>query len=297
MTTKQNSTFSMTGYGREDFEWKEKKISIEIKSLNSKQADLFLKIPNYYKSKEFELRNDLVKVLERGKIEVFVSIQTQTKGGNQFNKDLAQNYYSELKELEQTLKIPNANSDYLSLLMRMPDIMSASEETLTDEEWDVFMNHFRKALDNIQAFRMQEGDVLRNELQERINNILGHLQKVKDQDVLRMPAITGRIQSKLEEVLQSKEFDRTRLEQELMFYSEKIDITEEKLRLATHCDYFINTLNEEVNKGRKLLFITQEIGREINTIGSKANDSTIQKLAVEMKDELEKIKEQCANVL
>jgi len=287
----------MTGFGKATKEIPGKKITVEIRSLNSKQLDLNVRMPYLYKEKELELRTEISKQLERGKVDV--SIYTESTAETiptTLNKTLAKAYYNELKSLSEELN-ENTN-DLLSIVVKMPDVLKAERETveLDEAEWKEVKDAVNKGVDAFQKFRDDEGNILRNELNNRISTIAKLLSEVLNLDAARVTNIKSRIKNNIEEVIDVNKIDQNRFEQELIYYIEKLDITEEKLRLKTHLDYFIETMKEPA-AGRKLGFISQEIGREINTIGSKANDATIQKLVVQMKDELEKIKEQLLNVL
>lgn len=286
---------SMTGFGKYVAELSGKKLTVEIRSLNSKSLDLSVRMPYAYKEKELELRSDIGKQLERGKVDVTVFTEsTQETIPVSLNKTLAKSYYAELKALSQELN--DTTNDLLTLALKMPDVMKAEKEVteLNETEWKQVKEAVDKAILAFQTFRSDEGKILENEFKTRIGVIDSLLQLVVGADAERVPNIRARIKNNLSEI--AEKLDENRFEQELIYYIEKLDITEEKLRLKTHLDYFLKTMQEQ-GAGRKLGFISQEIGREINTIGSKANDATIQKLVVQMKDELEKIKEQLLNVL
>ncbi len=288
---------SMTGFGKATAEIPGKKVTVEVRSLNSKQLDLNLRLPYLYKEKELELRADISKQIERGKVDITVFTEaTQDAQPIAINKTLAKIYYKELKALSDELDEVTPN--ILSLVVKMPDVMKAEREVveLDEEEWKQIKATVDKAIDAFQKFRSDEGKTLSNEFTTRIGLIDNLLTEVVKMDAARVENIRSRIKNSLSEVIEKEKIDQNRFEQELVYYIEKLDITEEKLRLKTHIDYFLNTM-KEAGSGRKLGFISQEIGREINTIGSKANDATVQKLVVQMKDELEKIKEQLLNVL
>lgn len=288
---------SMTGFGKATNEITGKKITVEIRSLNSKQLDLNLRIPYLYKEKELELRTEIAKQIERGKVDVSVFTEsTQETVPTTLNKSLAKAYYNELKSLSQELN--DTNDNLLSLVVKMPDVLKAERETveLDENEWKEVKATINKAIEAFQKFRIDEGNTLAKEFQSRISKIDSLLKEVISLDEQRVETIKKRIKNNLAEVIDVNKIDQNRFEQELIYYIEKLDITEEKLRLKTHLDYFTSTMLE-LGSGRKLGFISQEIGREINTIGSKANDASMQKLVVQMKDELEKIKEQLLNVL
>lgn len=288
---------SMTGFGKATTEIPGKKVTVEVRSLNSKQLDLNLRLPYLYKEKELELRADISKQIERGKVDISVFTESNLDLlPVSINRKLAKIYYNELKSLSEELDEQNPN--LLALVVKMPDVMKAEREILDldEAEWTQVKTTVDSAIEAFQKFRSDEGSTLSNEFSNRISLIDKLLAEVIIMDAPRVENIRTRIKNSLAEAIEKEKIDQNRFEQELIYYIEKLDITEEKLRLKTHIDYFINTMNEPAS-GRKLGFITQEIGREINTIGSKANDATVQKLVVQMKDELEKIKEQLLNVL
>ncbi|MGZ4034400.1 MAG: YicC/YloC family endoribonuclease [Bacteroidia bacterium] len=288
---------SMTGFGKAVNEIPGKKVTIEIRSLNSKQLDLNLRLPYLYKEKELELRADISKQVERGKVDVTVYTESTNEAlPVALNKALAKVYYKELKNLSEELNETNLN--LLPLIIKMPDVMKAEREVveMDEAEWKQVKSAVDKAIEEFQKFRSDEGKTLANEFTTRIGIIDKLLAEVVVMDAPRVENIKTRIKNNIAEAIEKDKIDQNRFEQELIYYIEKLDITEEKLRLKTHIDYFLNTMTEPAS-GRKLGFITQEIGREINTIGSKANDAGVQKLVVQMKDELEKIKEQLLNVL
>jgi uncharacterized protein (TIGR00255 family) len=286
---------SMTGFGKSVCELPDKKVTIEIRSLNSKQLDLNLRTHTLYRDKEPELRQLLSRSLERGKVDF--SLYVETAGENQtsaINHTLAAAYYSEIKKLAEATGA--TSTDYLALVLRMPDVMKQDRITPDENEWKQIAVAVENAIAAFNRFREDEGKILEAEFRQRIGLIQNKLSEIAKLDPQRAAGIRERLQKYLNENVPAGNVDQNRFEQELIYYLEKLDITEEKLRLQTHCEYFLNTMNE-ASSGRKLGFITQEIGREINTIGSKANDAGIQKMVVEMKDELEKIKEQMLNVL
>ncbi len=288
---------SMTGFGKSVTEIPGKKITVEVRSLNSKSLDLNLRIPYTYKEKELELRSDVSKQIERGKIDLTVFTEsTQETMPIAINKTLAKTYYKELKSLSEELN--ESTTNLLALVLKMPEVMKAEREVmvLDEAEWKQVKIAVDKAIEAFQGFRSDEGRILENEFQTRIGIISKLLEEVLNSDAARIENIRTRIKNNIAELVEKEKIDENRFEQELIYYIEKLDITEEKLRLKTHLDYFTKTM-QEPSCGRKLGFISQEIGREINTIGSKANDATVQKLVVQMKDELEKIKEQLLNVL
>ena len=287
----------MTGFGKASSEFSTKKITVEIRSLNSKQLDLNLRMPYIYKEKELELRSEISKQIERGKVDISIYTESiQETLPIAINKTLAKTYYNELKSLAEELK--EVNTDLFRLTMKMPDVLKAEKEVVEFdvEEWKAVKATVDSAIEAFQKFRDDEGKTLSNEFEMRIGIIDKLLTEVISYDAARVENIRTRIKNNIADVIEKEKIDENRFEQELIYYIEKLDITEEKLRLKTHLDYFMATM-KELGSGRKLGFIAQEIGREINTIGSKANDSSVQKLVVQMKDELEKIKEQLLNVL
>jgi uncharacterized protein (TIGR00255 family) len=286
----------MTGFGNAVAETGTKTITVEIKSVNSKFFDLSLRLPLAYKDKDLELRSELAKELERGKVDVsFVVDSPETLKKVSVNAPLIKAYYAELKSIDNELQL--GTTDYLGLILRMPEVLNADKMTADEEEWKQLRNTLDKALKAFQSFRKTEGESIEKDMKERIKQIETRLKEIEKLEPERIASLRKKLSVSLEEFISSNNIDRNRFEQELIFYIEKLDISEEKVRLRSHCDYFLKTMNEAASNGKKLAFITQEIGREINTIGSKANDAGIQKFVVEMKDELEKIKEQILNVL
>jgi uncharacterized protein (TIGR00255 family) len=285
---------SMTGFGKAVCELPQKKITVEIRSLNSRQLDLNIRMPSVYREKESEIRSEISKTAERGKIDVSVFSEGTIEASlATINTSLVEAYHTELKKIAAS--IGEERKDFLSIIMRMPDVLKQDNKQEFDEnEWKEVFKAFKSALDAFGKFREDEGAVLANELSQRIAIIGKKLSEVIALDPQRAATVRERLQKHLADAVEN--IDHNRFEQELIYYLEKLDITEEKLRLQTHLDYFIATMKEP-GAGRKLGFIAQEIGREINTIGSKANDAGIQMLVVQMKDELEKIKEQLLNVL
>jgi uncharacterized protein (TIGR00255 family) len=288
---------SMTGFGRSEKSVGNKTFLVDIKSLNGKQFELQLKLPAFLKPFEFDIRRLLSANLGRGSVDCMISLKdTGSAKPVTINTDLAKAYYQPLAELSAALNLDP--SHILSTLVKLPEVITPNSETLTDKEWTDFKTVLRSAIDDLNMHRLDEGRSLEEELQMRINNILKQQEEVIKLEPLRQVKIREGITRLLEENVGKENYDSNRLEQELIYYIEKIDITEEQVRLKNHCDYFKALLAEEDDsKGKKLSFILQEIGREINTTGSKAYDSTIQKCVVLMKDELEKAKEQVLNVL
>jgi len=288
----------MTGYGRSEKTIGEKQVMVEIRSLNGKQIDLLLKIPSPLKPREFDIRNIINEQLQRGSIECTITIKLNgTAKPSSINMDLVTAYYHQLKSLAQKLEADH--DQLLSSILRLPDVVATSTEVVTEDEWDAIKKVLEDAINMLNSHRSDEGEALEQELLLRISKIESLQKKVLALDPKRKEKIRENLQKLLQEHV-SKEVgvDMNRFEQELIYYIEKIDLTEEQVRLSNHCQYFRSLLTEkEINKGRKLSFLLQEIGREINTTGSKAYDADIQKFVVEMKDELEKAKEQVLNVL
>ncbi len=288
---------SMTGFGKATCELKNKVITIEIKTLNSKQIDIYTRLPNIYKEKELDIRNLLSQRLQRGKIECIITYEdTDIANTSRINVPLVKDYYRQMVGLLNELEIDN-NEAILQTIMRFPDALKIDKEELDEEEWKAVMQKIHEAILAIDNFRKQEGSALQLDITSRIQVILAKLKEIEPFEDDRIKCIRERIESNISEVFEKEKVDQNRFEQELIYYLEKIDLTEEKVRLENHCNYFFDVLKENETVGKKLGFITQEMGREINTLGSKANHSEIQKIVVQMKDELEKIKEQLMNVL
>jgi uncharacterized protein (TIGR00255 family) len=288
---------SMTGFGRAEKNVADKTFLVDIKSLNGKQFELQLKLPAFLKPFEFDIRRLLSEKLGRGSVDCMISLKdTGNAKPVTINTDLAKAYYQPLAELSKSLNLDPSN--ILSTLVKLPEVITPSSETLTDNEWNDFQAVLETAIGNLNTHRLDEGKSLEDDLLVRINNIQQLQEEVIRLEPLRKQKIREGITRLLEENVGKENYDGNRLEQELIYYIEKIDISEEQVRLKNHCEYFKDLLAEpEDSKGKKLSFILQEIGREINTTGSKAYDSTIQKCVVQMKDELEKAKEQVLNVL
>ena len=288
---------SMTGFGRSTLDLPERSISIEVKSLNSKQFDAYLRLPPLYREKEGELRLLLNNELERGKIELNINIDKNGETGvYQFNRVLAKQYYTEIKALAEELNL-EMNDQVISTLTKMPDVLKAEQASLSEEEWLQVREAVNTAIDKLIDFRIKEGAALEKDLLSRAILIEKLLEKIPPLEEKRITHMRERLKKQLEDYLQQGTVDMNRFEQEVVYYMEKLDITEEKVRLKKHCSYFAEILAEQGSNGKKLGFISQEMGREINTLGSKANDADIQKIVVLMKDELEKIKEQLFNIL
>ena len=292
---------SMTGYGKAEAMLETGKITVEVRSLNGKTADIGIKTSMLPKDKEIAVRHKIANELTRGNIDFFVTFEPNAAdSAKKINMDLAMEYYQQIDVLGSRLGAHNLWSqnpnDLLAMILRMPEVMDAKkQDVITDDNWPVIEACIDEALRNINAFRAQEGEILCKDVTEKVNSILEYSAQVEQYEKERTEAIREKILSRFAEL--KAEPDQSRLEQEMIFYIEKLDINEEKVRLRQHCRYFLDTLNNEPNPGKKLGFIAQEMGREINTTGSKANHTEIQKLVVKMKDELEKIKEQSLNIL
>lgn len=288
---------SMTGYGKAIAETPQKKITIEIKSLNSKQLDLNTKLSWLYKEKEPEIRNLISQRLDRGKIDFTIFCDMlDDEVVTVINKSAVRNYYNQFQEIAGELKI-NLDDQIFTAIMKLPDTLKTEKPVMDESEWDIVRNQIIESIKMLDLYRLEEGNSIMTDLKKCTGKILSLLETVQTFEAGRIIKIREKLMSLLEENLASEKIDKNRFEQEIIFYLEKYDINEEKVRLKTHCDYFLETINTPSPNGKILNFITQEIGREINTIGSKANDASIQKLVVMMKDELEKIKEQTLNVL
>jgi len=288
---------SMTGYGKTESELNNKKVTVEIKTLNSKQLDLNTRMPSVYRAKELEIRNLLSQELERGKIELNIQLEQTGEDSNfSINKVLAREYYNQLKSLADDLD-QSEFTNYLPIILKMPDVLKADKEDLDENEWNKLEKIIKDAIVQVDEFRLQEGKHLQKEITDRIHTVVNLLAEVEPFETVRIDQIKARIQKNLDSLQTELNIDQNRFEQELIYYIEKIDITEEKVRLKQHCDYFLETIVGDGSLGKKLGFISQEIGREINTLGSKANEVNMQKIVIQMKDELEKIKEQLFNIL
>ena len=288
---------SMTGYGKAIAETPQKKITIEIKSLNSKQLDLNTKLPWLYKEKEPEIRNLISQRLDRGKIDFSIYCDLlDDEVVTVINKSAVRNYYNQFKDIAAELKI-NLDDQIFTAIMKLPDTLKTEKPEMSEEEWSIVKNQIIESITMLDLYRIEEGHSIITDLNKCIGKILTFLETIGTYEEGRITKVREKLAALLEENLGTEKVDKNRFEQEIIFYLEKYDINEEKVRLKTHCDYFTETLNTPAPNGKILNFIAQEIGREINTIGSKANDASIQKLVVMMKDELEKIKEQTLNVL
>ncbi|MDG1778892.1 MAG: YicC family protein [Flavobacteriaceae bacterium] len=282
---------SMTGYGKSVLELPAKTIRLELKSLNSKSLDLNMRMPSMYRAKELELRKLIGTRLGRGKVDFSLYVEfNKGEAPAKINSEVVKNYMEQLHDIS-----PSASVELLKMAVRMPDAISTDREDIDSEEWAIISNEVGVVLDRIQNYRKDEGIALEKDFSKRISNIEALLDSVIDMDAERIEHVRSRLNKGISDL--KEKIDQNRFEQELIYYIEKLDITEEKIRLKNHLEYFIKTLNSDDSNGKKLGFISQEIGREINTIGSKANFAPMQKLVVQMKDELEKIKEQLLNVL
>jgi uncharacterized protein (TIGR00255 family) len=283
----------MTGFGKAEINTQNKKLTIEIKSLNSKQIDMSVRMPSAYKQKELSIRKTVAQSLNRGKIDVALFVeQTHSELSATINSEVVKAYYSDLKGIAKEL---NNTDDIMSSIMRLPDVLKSKKEEIDESEWTQIESLLSQAIDAITNYRADEGHILAEDFALRIENIRTSLNEIAAYEKSRIEKIKGSIREKIDEIKVSA--DENRFEQELIYYIEKLDITEEITRLNLHLNYFIEVMQSANSQGKKLGFICQEIGREINTIGSKSNDATMQQEVVKMKDELEKIKEQILNVL
>ena len=292
---------SMTGYGKAEVMLETGKVTVEVRSLNGKNADISIKSPMLPKDKEMGVRSKIANALTRGNIDFFMTFEANAaEGAKKINMDMAMEYFNQIESLSSKIglghtHLNNAN-ELISTILRMPEVMDTKkQEVITDENWPQVDACIDRALADINAFRSQEGEVLRKDVISKVEKILEYSAEVETYEKERVEAIREKILSRFAEL--KAEPDQSRLEQEMIFYIEKLDINEERVRLRQHCNYFLDTIENEPNPGKKLGFISQEIGREINTTGSKANHTEIQKIVVKMKDELEKIKEQSLNIL
>ena len=288
---------SMTGFGKTEFEVGTKKITLEIKSLNSKQLDINTRVPSMYREKDLEIRRLISEMLTRGKVDFALYLDNLgTESTSRINAAIIKDYYSQLKEVHQDLGL-ELNETVMQSILRLPETVKTVYEELDETEWLMVRENLIKTLNELNRFRDQEGLALKADIDANIANILDLLNQVEPFEAQRMENVKTKIRESLDALQLNGSLDKNRFEQELIYYMEKLDINEEKVRLANHCSYFNETMNEGEPSGRKLGFIAQEIGREINTLGSKANESNLQRIVVQMKDNLEKIKEQVLNVL
>ncbi|MBK7938222.1 MAG: YicC family protein [Lewinellaceae bacterium] len=287
----------MTGYGRATGSFEDKSISVEVRALNSKMTDLKIRLPGDYKEKEVELRKLVNDHAERGKLDIIIDVQNADGAATvSLNEALFRGYHRELTRL--TGELGMGQTDLLQAILRIPNVVAATSGEVNEDEWKSVCDTVSKALDNLRAFRRQEGRALEADLRLRVSNIAALLVQVPPFEQDRFTRMRERLRNNMEEVFGKENLDNNRFEQEILYYLEKMDITEEKVRLGQHCKYFLEQVdNQQQSAGRTLNFISQEMGREINTLGAKAYDADIQRLVVQMKDELEKIKEQLANVL
>lgn len=287
----------MTGYGKAMLETPHRKITVEIRSLNSKQADVNTKMPWIYKEKELDIRNMVIRRLERGKIDLMISFDAMNdEPAPVINSNIVKNYYNQLRAISNDLGI-KSDSELLGIVMRLPETLRTERAELTEEEWNMAVKLIEDALSMTDLYRLEEGRAMEADLTKSVASISRYLENLSTVEGDRLTRMREKLMATLQETVGSENIDKNRFEQELIFYLEKMDINEEKVRLKKHCDYFIETMNGNGQNGKMLNFISQEMGREINTIGSKANDASMQKLVVMMKDELEKIKELTLNVL
>ncbi len=288
----------MTGYGKAEASFSGKKYTVEIRSVNGKTADVGFKTSQIPKEYEFDLRQSLIKRLQRGNIDLFISVdQEEEIMESTFNVSLIRQYFTELQKIFRDMGQDVSSTDLAAALLRMPEVREVQKKELDPQVWNSLKNCIYKAAEDLDAFRRKEGERLGEDLVSHIDHIETYLEKAETLDPERIVAIRKRLEDKLAGLSEEISIDKNRLEQELIYYLEKADISEERVRLRQHCDYFRQTLQEEEFAGRKLAFISQEMGREINTLGSKAAHAGMQQYVVMMKDELEKIKEQVLNVL
>jgi uncharacterized protein (TIGR00255 family) len=287
----------MTGFGKTEFEVGTKKITLEIKSLNSKQLDINTRVPSMYREKDLEIRRLISEMLTRGKVDFAIYLDNLgTESSSKINSAIIKDYFRQLKSVYKELGI-EVNESIMHSIMRLPETVKMVYDELDENEWLVVRENLIKTLDELNRFRDQEGLALKADIDANIANILDLLVQAEPFETQRMENVKTKIMESLDSLQLNGSVDKNRFEQELIYYMEKLDINEEKVRLANHCSYFTQTMNEDEPSGRKLGFIAQEIGREINTLGSKANESNLQRIVVQMKDNLEKIKEQVLNVL
>ena len=287
---------SMTGFGKSEVIIDELQINVEVKSLNSKFLDLSLKLPSAFKNLDLSVRSFVKEYLKRGKIEVMIHYEKKEASKKIIiNKDQLINYYNQLSEVSNELKL-KIDSDLIGYALKLPEVIQHKKDTIEEDSNGEILNAVKEACKDLNSFRKKEGNALNKELVKYVNSILESLKEINQYEKERLPKVRDKLKKAIDELNLKSQVDEKRLEQELIFYSEKLDLTEEKVRLKEHCNHFIDS-TKELNSGKKLGFISQEMGREINTLGSKANNISIQKIVVAMKDELEKIKEQVLNVL
>jgi uncharacterized protein (TIGR00255 family) len=286
----------MTGFGKSEVIIDELQINVEVKSLNSKFLDLSLKLPSAFKNLDLSIRSFVKEYLKRGKIEVMIHYEKKEASKKIIiNKDQLINYYNQLSEVSNELKL-KIDSDLIGYALKLPEVIQHQKDTIEEDSNGEILNAVKEACKDLNSFRKKEGNALNKELVKYVNSILESLKEINQYEKERLPKVRDKLKKAIDELNLKSQVDEKRLEQELIFYSEKLDLTEEKVRLKEHCNHFIDS-TKELNSGKKLGFISQEMGREINTLGSKANNISIQKIVVGMKDELEKIKEQVLNIL
>lgn len=287
---------SMTGFGKATAELATRKITVEVKSLNSKQFDLSVRMPNLYKANEMAVRNNLSRKLERGKVDFLIYIENiGTETATQINQNIVEAYHAQITKSAEKLGV-STPSDWFQVLLRMPDVLKYESQEADEDEWKKVLNVVDEAVNQLIAFRKQEGEMLSNLFKEKIGNIAALLADVEPYEAERVDKVKIRITEALQKI-EDFDYDKNRFEQEMIYYIEKLDINEEKSRLSNHLNYFLETMKQGVGQGKKLGFIAQEMGREINTLGSKSNHAEMQQIVVRMKDELEQIKEQVLNVM
>jgi uncharacterized protein (TIGR00255 family) len=288
---------SMTGYGKAECVLPGRKIIIEIKSLNSKQLDISTRLPSFIREREIDIRNEINHELERGKIECYISTEIISEDpAHKINKEIVKNYIKQLQEINNELNLKN-HDQLIEVAMRLPDALKVDKEELATQEWIKILESLHNALADVKKYRLKEGTILEDDIKKRIHLIQEKLDMIKSYEEIRIKNIRDKLTQNLKGLKLEESYDPNRFEQELIFWIERLDITEEKVRIISHCNYFLEIIHSSGSSGKKLGFISQEIGRELNTLGAKAGDSDIQKLVVEMKDELEKIKEQLNNIL
>lgn len=287
----------MTGFGKSEFEINNKKITIEVKSLNSKQSDINTRIPQIFREKEIEIRRMINDRLIRGKIDIAIYSESLGDTGSAvINEGIVKSYFTALSGISSDLELP-VNERLLQIVMRLPDTVKVQYEQLNEEEWELLQVHIRRAIDQVEKFRVQEGKALEADLVANIDQISKLQGEIEPFEQQRIENVRVRLTEALAKMQLNGTVSPERFEQELIFYLERLDFNEEKVRLTNHCNYFLDTMKEKDANGKKLSFIAQEIGREINTLGSKANEGNIQRIVVQMKDALERIKEQVLNIL
>ncbi len=287
---------SMTGFGKASTELERRKVTVEVKSLNSKQLDLSVRLPNLYKEHEMEIRNQLSRQLERGKVDFLIYVENiGNETPSQINQNIVEGYYNQIKESARKLGI-DTPADWYQVILRMPDVLKYESQEVDASEWSAVSKVIDEAVKQLLAFRKQEGEMLENLFKEKVANISSLLTDIEPFEAERVEKIKARITEALHKI-EDFDYDKNRFEQEMIYYIEKLDINEEKSRLTNHLGYFLETMKSGTGQGKKLGFIAQEMGREINTMGSKSNHADMQQIVVRMKDELEQIKEQVLNVL